>query len=62
MKLPEKPIDWKETLKRDGDKVFRLIKDEDLFRKVIDFNRRHLFWDEIKYRSSNKTEQDIYGH
>jgi len=57
MKLPEKPIDWMKTLKEEGEEVFKLIKDKDLFKKVIDFNKRHLFWDEMKYRVKNKTEQ-----
>lgn len=57
MKLPEKPIDWMKTLKEEGVEVFKLIKDKNLFKKVIDFNKRYLFWDEIKYRVSDKTEQ-----
>lgn len=57
MKLPDKPIDWMKTLKNEGEKVFKLIKDKDLFKNVIEFNKRYLFWDEIKYRVSDKTEQ-----
>ncbi|MFH1682521.1 MAG: Fic family protein [Candidatus Woesearchaeota archaeon] len=57
MDLPEKPIDWMEMLSREGDQVFKLIKDKELFKKVIEFNKKYLYWDELKYRVSDKTER-----
>jgi len=57
MKLPEKPIDWRKTLEKEGDKAFKLIKERNLFKKAVEFNRRYLYWDELKYRLSDKKEQ-----
>lgn len=57
MKLPDKPINWEKTLKNEGDKIFKLVKDGNLFKRVIDFNKRYLYWDELNYRVPDKTEQ-----
>jgi len=57
MRLPEKPIDWKKTLGEKGDKVFKLIQKRNLFEKAVDFNRRYLYWNELRHRVSDKTEQ-----
>ncbi|MFP4112317.1 MAG: Fic family protein [Candidatus Woesearchaeota archaeon] len=57
MKIPEKPIDWKKTLENEGNNVFKLIQDKSLFKKIIEFNKRYLYWDELKYRVKDKTEQ-----
>ena len=57
MKLPEKPINWKKTLKDEGDEVFKLIRDRNLFKKVNESNKRYLYWDELKYRVKDKLEQ-----
>jgi Fic family protein len=56
-KLPEKPIDWMKTLKEDGKEVFKIFSQPTIFKKVKEFNKRYLYWDELKYRVSNKTEQ-----
>jgi len=57
MRLPDKPIDWKKTLKEEGDEVFKFIQEKNLFETVIEYNKRYLYWDELKYRTSNKLEQ-----
>jgi Fic family protein len=57
MELPEKPIDWMKILKTRGEHIFKLIKDKNFFNKVTDFNKRYLFWDELKYRVTDRTEQ-----
>lgn len=36
MELPDKPINWEKTLKSEGDKVFKLITDRDLF-KIVEY-------------------------
>jgi Fic family protein len=50
MKLPEKPINWKEVLNKESDSTFKLVRDVEMFKKIIDFNKRYLYWTELKYR------------
>jgi Fic family protein len=57
MKLPEKPINWAQTLHQEGDNVFKLFTDKKLYQKIREFNKKYLYWDELKYRVSDQTEQ-----
>ncbi|MBN2880920.1 Fic family protein [Candidatus Woesearchaeota archaeon] len=52
MKLPEKPSQIE--LNED---IFKFIQDNNLFGKVKEFNKKHLYWDEVKHRLSNIAEQ-----
>jgi Fic family protein len=56
MRLPDKPIDWAKTFNENGEEVLKLIIDRDLFKKVIEYNKKYIYWNEIKYRTSNPTE------
>lgn len=56
MKLPEKPVDWKKIFKEESKHVLDVIKEKDLFEQIFDFNKRYLYWSELKYRV--KDEKD----
>lgn len=56
MKLPEKPVDWKKIFKDDSKHVLEVIKEKELFEQIFDFNKRYLYWSELKYRV--KDEKD----
>ena len=56
MRLPDKPIDWSKTLKEDGADVSKLIKDRNLFKKAVEYNKKYLYWSEIKYRATDPIE------
>ena len=50
MKLPEKPINWKDVFEKDNKQIFETIKEEGLLKQIFDFNKRYLYWSELKYR------------
>ncbi|MCK5629576.1 MAG: Fic family protein [Nanoarchaeota archaeon] len=50
MKLPEKPINWKEIFEKESRQIFETIKEKDLLNQIFDFNKRYLYWSELKYR------------
>lgn len=57
MRLPDKPIDWSKTLKEDGVEALKLMRNPDIFKKVVEYNKRYLYWSEIRYRADNPIEQ-----
>ena len=57
MKIPEKPQDWKEVLDKEGEKAFKFIRENKLFQKVIDCNKKYYYWEELKYRVDSPEEQ-----
>jgi hypothetical protein len=50
MKFPEKPINWKEVFEKESKHVLEVIKEKDLFDQIFEFNKRYLYWSELKYR------------
>ncbi len=56
MKLPEKPVDWKKIFKEESKHVLEVIKEKELFEQIFDFNKRYLYWSELKYKV--KDEKD----
>ena len=50
MKLPDKPINWKEVFEKESKHVLEVIKEKDLFNQIFEFNKRYLYWSELKYR------------
>src|SRR3989338_4084342 len=57
MKLPEKPQNWKEVLEKEGEKAFKFIRERKLFQKVIEFNKKYYYWEELKYQVDSPEEQ-----
>lgn len=60
MRLPEKPKDWTKTIKKNADSVFKLMKDDEIRKQIIDFNRRYFYWTELKYRVKDAKKQELY--
>jgi len=56
MRVPEKPIDWMKILQKNPDEVFKLIKDRNLFKKVVEYNKNYYYWTELKYRAKDPIE------
>ena len=57
MKLPEKPFDWESLFNRDSYKIIETIKKNDLLKQVSEYNKRYLYWSEIKYRVKNDLQR-----
>jgi Fic family protein len=57
-RLPEKPINWMEILTQKGNNTIKLFDDSNLLKKVKEFNKRYLYYDELKYRVKDKNEQN----
>lgn len=57
MKLPEKPINWKEIFEKESTHVLDVIKEKKLFEQSFDFNRRYLYWSELKYRVKEESDR-----
>lgn len=57
MKIPEKSQNWKEVFDKEGEKAFKFIREKKLFQKVIDFNKKYYYWEELKYRVDSPEEQ-----
>lgn len=57
MGLPDKPFDVKELLDRDIEGFGKFIRD-DKFRKLASsYNKRYLYWSELKYRIKDEKER-----
>ncbi len=50
MKLPEKPVNWKEILEKDSKNVLDVIKQKNLMGEIFKFNKDYFYYSEIKYK------------
>jgi len=57
MKLPEKPINWKETFEKESKQIFQIIHQKDLFKQIFEFNKQYLYWSELKYRVEEEADR-----
>ena len=57
MKLPEKPINWKEIFEKESRQIFETLKKKDLLKQIFDFNKRYLYWSELKYRVKEESDK-----
>jgi len=57
MKPPEKPIDWKKIFDEETREVFETIKREKLLEQIREFNKRYLYWSELKYRIKERSDR-----
>ena len=57
MNLPEKPINWKKIFEKELKQIVETIKKKELLKKVFEFNRRYLYWSELKYRIKNESDK-----
>jgi Fic family protein len=60
MKLPDKQIDWKKVLDEEGENIFRLVSDKAVLEKIAEYNKKYLYWDDLRYRVKNETEQKYF--
>jgi len=58
MKLPDKPFDVKKLLDKDVEGFSKAIKDEKFRQQVSEYNKRYLYWSELKHRIGNKTKRE----
>ena len=57
MKLPQRPIDWRETFKKESKQMFETVKAKKLLSKIFDFNRKYLYWSELIYRIEGESHR-----
>ncbi len=58
MRPPQKPIKWIKVMDSQGDKVIKFLGKKELFNRAKEFNKRYLYWSELKYRTSSPKEQE----
>ncbi|HEO65255.1 MAG TPA: Fic family protein [Spirochaetes bacterium] len=57
MKLPEKPINWKEIFEKELKQIVVTIEEKDLLKQIVEFNIRYLYWSELKYRVKDESDK-----
>ncbi len=57
MKLPQRPIDWRETFKKESKQMFEIVKAKKLLSKIFDFNRKYLYWSELIYKIEDESHR-----
>lgn len=57
MKLPEKPINWKMVFDEEGKETLETVKKKKNLERVFEFNKRYLYYSELKYRTKNQAER-----
>lgn len=57
MQLPEKVIDWKRIFNRESQEMFKIVKEGGLFEEIFDFNKRYLYYSELKYRIKDESQR-----
>lgn len=57
MRLAEKPPKWMDILTNDKEDVFELLKDNAILEKVGEFNKKYLYWSELRYKTKDEKEQ-----
>jgi|SRR3989344_359981 len=58
MKLPEKPFKIKELFDRDFEGFSKAIKDESFRKLASEYNKKYLYWSELKYRIEDKAKRE----
>lgn len=48
--LPEHPPNWKEVFDKESQKVLTIFRDKEARLLITEFNKRYLYWSELKYR------------
>lgn len=59
MRLPERPPKWKETLLSKKDQVIKFLTDAKIFSEISEFNKKYLYWSELKYKITDKESREI---
>jgi len=57
MKLPERPIDVKKLLNEDLERFKKAIASKDFLETATKYNKRYLYFSELKYRMDDKIER-----
>lgn len=56
MRLPEKPIDWKKELNQKSNNFSYIIHNPSSLKQVVEFNKKYLYWSELKYKIKNESD------
>ena len=57
MKLPDKPFDVKHLMDKDVEGFTKSIRNEEFRDLVSKYNKRYLYWSELKHRIDDKTKR-----
>ena len=57
MKLPDKPIDWKETFRKEPKNISVIISNKQFLKQVFEFNKKYIYWSELRYRIKNESDR-----
>jgi len=58
MKLPEKPINWAKVMETEYQILLEMMfKEKSLLNQALEFNKRYLYWSELKYRLKDNSER-----
>ncbi|MCK5625097.1 Fic family protein [Candidatus Pacearchaeota archaeon] len=58
MKLPDKPFDVKKLLDKNLGGFSKFIRNDKFRQLVSEYNKRYLYWSELKYRIKDKTKRE----
>lgn len=59
MRLPERPPKWKEILLSKKDQVIKFLTDAKIFSEISEFNKKYLYWSELKYKIADKKNREV---
>lgn len=59
MRLPERPPKWKEILLSKKDQVIKFLTDAKIFSEISEFNKKYLYWSELKYKITDKENREV---
>ncbi|MEA3229410.1 MAG: Fic family protein [archaeon] len=57
MKLPEKPINWEKIRYKESQNISKIIKGNKILKQIFEYNKRYLYWSELKYRFKSDSER-----
>jgi len=61
MKIPQKPKNWQEMLKKDSSEIFKLLENKEVMELVTKYNnKKYLHWNEVRYREFPKDVKPEY--
>ncbi|MCF7820597.1 MAG: Fic family protein [Candidatus Pacebacteria bacterium] len=58
MKLPEKSPNWKNVIRNKREIITQILSDQDFYKTVLEFNKKYLYWSELKYRVKDKDKRE----
>lgn len=56
--MPDKAPNWEEIMEKKRRIVFETLNNKNLYSMILDFNRKYLYWSELKYRVKDKDTRE----